>query len=699
MGALILYIGEWGHVLAAGMFAALAIWTGRRLATERLGKLLVIALSLTAIWALAIAFGGIGRLQTGMMESLRNCGWLVCLTLFPMQKGMGQTRRTWPLFVVLALLLPAQGALDIIGSLYPLSGPVMRSVEQSGIVLHILWAIGALILTQRVYRASHRALWPVNMAPLAAALTAMWGYDLMLYASGLLAGGAVMPSLFAFRGGALAATAPVIALMLRSRQSQTVQPSRALTWYGVWALGGLALVFALLALLLLVEIIPSPIVRAGVTGALFAAVAGALLLLPSTRISARLKLQLAKHLFRHRYDYREQWMAFVDTIGSAGPATAPLYDRLLKAMADITASSGAVLLMLDDDRRFACQGTWNWQGEEPEGFAADPALLDRMRTHAWVADIGQMRLDRDAALPEWMMRCDLCWAMVPLLHFGELQGVILLGRPPVARVLDWEDFDMLRAAGRQVASYIAEARGHQALEEARRFEEFNRRFAFIMHDIKNLVSQIALVSRNAERHAENPEFRKDMILTLTECTDKMNMLLARLSQHSVRGEAGRSLFALGDAVRAALAARRKGHPLVIEGDLSVPVEVERHAVEQIIAHLVQNAIEASAGDAPVIIRVEQAGDTARLSVIDHGCGMTAEFLRDQLYRPFVSTKQGGFGIGAFEARELAHALGGHLKARSVPGKGSVFTLHLPVAHQPAAHQPAATLSGMERMAR
>lgn len=698
MGGLTHYIGEWGHVLAAGIFAALAIWTGRRFATEKMGKLLVIALSLTSIWALSIAFGGVGRVQTGMMESLRNCGWLVCLALFPMRKDMRRERRTWPLYVVLALLLPAQGALDIIGALDPASGPIALSVGQGGIVLHILWAIGALILTQRVYRTSHRAAWPANMAPLAAAMTAMWSYDLMLYASGLFPDGTAMATLFAFRGGALAATAPAIALMLRSRQNQPVQASRALVWYGVWALGGLVIVFALLGLLLLVENIPSPIARAILTGVLFAIVAGALLLLPSTRISARLKLQVAKHLFRHRYDYREQWMAFVDTIGSAEPAAAPLYDRLLKAMADITASSGAVLLMLDDDRRFTCHGTWNWKGEEPEGFAADPALLDRMQAHAWVADIGQMRLEPDAALPDWITRDDLPWAMVPLLHFGELQGVILLGRPPIARALDWEDFDMLRAAGRQVASYIAEARGHLALEEARRFEEFNRRFAFIMHDIKNLVSQIALVTRNAERHAENPEFRKDMILTLAECTDKMNMLLARLSQHSVRAEAGRSLFALGDAVRAAVAAKRKSHPLVIEGDLSVAVEIDRASVEQIIAHLVQNAIEASDKGAPVVIRVERAGDAARIAVMDHGCGMTAEFLRDHLYRPFVSTKQGGFGIGAFEARELAHALGGQLKADSMPGKGSVFTLQLPIADRAAPTLSGPTLSGKEKIA-
>jgi len=679
------FIGDWGHALGAALFAVLAIWTARRVAGQRIGKLLVAALSLTAIWSLAIAFDGVNRLQTGLMESLRNCGWLLCLSLFPMRTRLRDLRGIWPLYVVLVLMLPAHYALDMASEVLPLGGQAAATVGDSRLILHILWTLGALVLTQRVYRAC-RSKEAAQTAPLAAAMAAMWGYDLLLYGSGLFPGDA-MPLLFALRGAAMAALAPVIALTLRSGGGQPVRASRTLTWYGLWtAIAALSTV-AVLGLLMVVDMIASPLGRAIVTGLLFAMVAGALLLLSATRYSALLKLWVSKHLFPHRYDYREQWMAFIDTIDSAGASGAPLYGRLLKAMADITTSSGAVLLMLDEEGRFSCEGEWNWKGEPPQGFAAAPAMLDLMRARAWVVDIGQALLAEDGALPAWIAEDDGAWALVPLLHFGKLLGAILLGRPPLVRPLDWEDFDMLRAAGRQVASYIAEARGQQELEEARRFEEFNRRFAFIMHDIKNLVSQIALVARNAERHADNPAFRKDMILTLTECTDKMNMLLARLSRHSMRGEADRALFALGDAVRQAVAGKRGSHPLVIEGDLAAPVESDRASVEQIIAHLVQNAIEASEGSTPVVVRVERSGTAARVAVIDHGCGMSAEFLRDQLYRPFTSTKQGGFGIGAFEARELAQALGGRLRVESVAGKGSTFTLILPLSDHSVDESP------------
>ena len=228
--------------------------------------------------------------------------------------------------------------------------------------------------------------------------------------------------------------------------------------------------------------------------------------------------------------------------------------------------------------------------------------VERMRTRSWVIDVARERASAESALPPWLESEDNAWALVPLIHFDELIGVVLLSPPPVMRTLDWEDFDMLRAAGRQVASYIAEARGQQALAEARRFDEFNRRFAFIMHDIKNLVSQIGLVARNAERHADNPEFRADMILTLKDCAERMNTLLARLSQHNSRVEPGPALFAIGDAVRALIAARGGAHPLLAEGDLSLEIEADRPQLELLLGHLVQNAIDASDPASPEIGR-------------------------------------------------------------------------------------------------
>ena len=679
MGGALQLVGDWGHIVGAALFAVLAIWISRRLAAQRHGKLLVAALMLTSVWLLSIAFNGVDRMETGIMESLRNCGWLVYLFVLPAQSGQKvarQARGAIPLYGVLALLLVAQSALDILAGMTASTSGTAAAIHDSAIALRMLWAIGALILVQRIYSACPASL-RAMIAPVAASMAAMWSYDLVLYGSAFLRDGMVAP-LYALRGGLMAALAPAIALVVRTSRKAVVAPSRALALRGIGILAGAVATLMLIGLLLAVGSVSDPVVRSAVAGALFLIVAGGLLMVPATRVHRAANVLIAKHLFRHRYDYRAQWMGFVDTIGRDDRAGEDIHTRLVKAMADITQSSAGVLLMPEEGGRFNWNSPWNWKGGHPEVMAFDPVLVERMRTRSWIVDLAEARASSRSGVPDWLLQRQEAWALIPLVHFGELVGVILLDRPPIMRPLDWEDFDMLRTAGRQVASYIAEARGRVALEDARRFDEFNRRFAFIMHDIKNLVSQIALVARNAERHADNPAFRTDMILTLKDCADRMNRLIVRLSGHNGPPDAKLSRFEVGVAVQSAITARVGAHQLITEGDTTLVIEADRARIEQIIGHLVQNAVEASADSDPIIVRAARAGDEIQISVIDRGRGMTPEFIRDELFRPFMSTKSGGFGIGAYEARELARAIGGRLAVESTPGKGSCFTLHLPL---------------------
>jgi putative PEP-CTERM system histidine kinase len=291
-------------------------------------------------------------------------------------------------------------------------------------------------------------------------------------------------------------------------------------------------------------------------------------------------------------------------------------------------------------------------------------------------------------LPDWLTRDGRAWALAPLNHYGRMIGAILLARPAIDRRLDWEDFDMLRAAGRQAATYISEAQGQRALDDAQRFDEFNRRFAFIVHDVKNLVSQLSLLARNAERHADNPDFRADMVLTLKDSVGKMNDMLARLSQHNKgRAEEPRPL-ALRDLVDQVARSRARQHPIVVNGDAPLAL-ADPARVEQILTHLLQNAIDASAPSSPVDLRLSAGETDILVEIVDRGTGMTAEYVRRELFKPFSSSKAGGFGIGAFEARALAEAMGGRIEVESRPGAGSRFTLHLPRAPHMSVQEKAA----------
>jgi putative PEP-CTERM system histidine kinase len=287
--------------------------------------------------------------------------------------------------------------------------------------------------------------------------------------------------------------------------------------------------------------------------------------------------------------------------------------------------------------------------------------------------------DKALDTPDWLIEDDSLWIAIPLIHEGRMVGLIVPAAPDYRRPLDWEDFDLLKTAGRQAASSLADALGREALATAQRFEEFNRRFAFILHDIKNLVSQMSLLALNAERHAENPEFRADMVATLQSSANRMTDLVARLSPKGAPRLNAVAAQPLRTIITDAIAASRGDRDVELSGDCGTWAEVDASALDKVLRNLIQNALEASPMVEPVHVRVSRKDSQVTIAVIDRGCGMDSDFIRNRLFQPFASTKSHGFGIGAFEARSLVGAMGGRLVVDSKPGQGTTFTILLPAA--------------------
>ncbi|WP_336965373.1 XrtA/PEP-CTERM system histidine kinase PrsK [Sphingobium aquiterrae] len=685
MNAALLSIGDWGHAFAAALFAALAIWVarGRDGSTQRL--LIVIALHMTALWALCTSFSGAGRMLSDLTESLRNAAWLLAMFVLLRRgeaAGQGRSRGISALYAVVLGLLLLQNGVDVLAQGVATDAPERLRISHLALVLRMMVAVAALVLVHNLVASAPRRHSPYAL--LMAALAAMWTYDLVSYAFAYATDGAGQ-ELTALRGLAMAALVPVIAIGAQRNGDWRLTLSRTAT-FGSLSLVAVSLYVMLIVLALVaIDMVAGPWARMVQIGGVFMMAVVAMLLLPSARFRAQLKVHVAKHFFQHRYDYRLEWMRFTDTIGRPGEEAVPFHSRVVQAVADITESPAGLLLLREEDGTLGLQTVWNWADPLPPGIMLDSAQVGALEQSGWIIDLKVARQgEAPCALPQWMLDDAGAWALVPLIHFDRLAGAILLARPRVDRRLDWEDLDMLRAAGRQVASYISEAQGQQALADARNFEEFNRRFAFIMHDIKNLVSQLSLLSRNAERHADNPAFRADMLLTLRESVGKMNDMLARLSQHNrARQEEPRAIGLRGIVDQVV---RSRGSQGVVEVSGTAPMaRADLARVEQILTHLLQNALEASAPGDPVHMRLGRQGDHASIEIADRGCGMSAEFIRCELFKPFVSTKPGGFGIGAFEARELARTMHGRILVESRPGEGSCFTLLLPMAAANIAH--------------
>ena len=670
-------IGFWSHALAAFLFAALMIWRLRDAARQPGQRLLAGAFGLTACWAWLAAVAPTDAVLT-FAESARNLLWVSLLYSL----STASEERQHGLRLVYAAVAAVIGLQFIGDTLQLFSGT--GALAQTALVLRITTAAGALVLVHNLYgQAAPASRSHIRFAMLGLAL--IWIYDLNLYTV-LYYHSASAERLLQWRGLAVASAAPLFALATRRGAAWRVRLSRAATFQSL-SLLAICAYFALMAIL------ATALRGTGVdwSSSLMIAVlavmtVAAMVLIPSARARSWAKVKLAKHLFEHRYDYRTEWLRFTETLGRAGPDAPPLSERIVKAFADIADAPGGLLLVSDGGRGLAVATSLNWPGANPGPDALDDAATfwGELETVGRVIEFEGLRRgwasagDKGLNVPQWLLDEPAVWAGVPLLHQQRLVGLVLLAAPEYRRQLDWEDFDLLRTSGNQAASSLAEALGQEALSQAQRFEEFNRRFAFILHDVKNLVSQLSLLARNAERHADNPDFRADMIATLRSSVGKMNELLARLAPHSPSRVQRIEAQPLRPILSAAIAAKRRDREVTLLGDASTLACVDAAALEQAVGHLLQNALDASSGEA-VTVRVASADAGVTVAITDKGVGMDGDFVRNRLFQPFSSTKAGGFGIGAFEARSLITAMGGRISVDSRPGKGTTFTILLPAA--------------------
>lgn len=678
-------IGQWSHALAACLFGVLALWQLTHGERRPAMTALAAAFALTALWAGLAAVLGPESVLARAGETIRNLAFLAFMFVL-LRHALGDERRPFIGLIYISLLAVGllQTVSDLAFGLLAMEPQLVAMGYRSTVILHLSFLLGALLLVNALYNgATPQTRWSIRLTMIA--LAAMWAYDLNLYTFAWL-GGRPAVELLALRGLLMAGLVPSFALAMRRNVEWKVKLSRTVTFrsLSLLAIGG----YFLLMFLASRAIDRFADDHAGTIQVIlvFLMSAAAILLLPSPRVRAWLRVKVAKHFFEHRYDYRAEWIRFNETLARPADKSAPLDQRVIRAIADITESPGGALLVAEAGAGLRLAAHWRWPTLEEPAAVPDLGFARWLEASSRIIELDSVRRTSGsepeeiaALVPDWMIAEVNAWALVPLIHDERLIGAVLLERPRVGRTLDWEDFDLLRIVGRQAASYLAEARSQEALAEARRFDEFNRRFAFIMHDIKNVVSRLSLVARNAERHADNPEFRADMIATLQDSVARMNDLLARLSPRGRgRGETPRpiGLRRVADVVAAQKAPL---HPVEIAPGEECAALADPARLETALAHLVQNAIDASPADEPVRLTIRSDRAEARLEVRDCGSGMSEQFIRNGLFRPFSSTKPGGFGIGAFEARSLIAEMGGRLEIQSRIGEGSRFTIVLPAA--------------------
>jgi putative PEP-CTERM system histidine kinase len=687
-------IAAYSYALAAAGFLLLGlpVLLGRRGHAQ--DGTLSAACLLTALWAAVLAWDAtqdrLWTALTGLLEVLRDGAWSVFLVAL-----LGHWRRDGSrlpfslrpsLFVAGCAYLILLGAmlaghwrfefLDALGAL-----PVVTAFA--------CLAVYGMLLVEQVYRnKTIEERWAIKFACLG--IGGMFAYDFYVYTNMMLFR-ELNPELWNARGVINALTVPLVAASMARRKSWSTSfvVSRRVMFHSAALFGSAIYLLAMGSVGYYLRFFGGRWGTVMQAGFLFGAICLLLVILFSGTARSWLKVSISKHFFTYNYDYREEWMRFTRTLSERGPN---LGDRAIQAMAALVESPGGALWQRSDGGKYEPRA----HRHAPDTGIAEPAnspFCQFLESTQWVVDLDEFVARPDKyeglAVPDWLLDYPRRWLVVPLILHEKLFGFVVLQRARSPLKLNWEIIDLLEIAGSQAAGHLAQEDAANALMVARQFESFNRMSTFVVHDLKNLVAQLSLMNANAEKHKDNPEFQRDMLETLNHSVQKMKLLLQKLSRTE---NAEKPLpLAVEQVVRQAVALKSAFEPrpqLVVEVP-GLKVMADRERLERVVGHLIQNAIEATPRDGHVMIRLGHrgAGDDAgavEIEITDTGEGMSEEFIRERLFKPFDSTKSAGMGIGVFESREYITELGGVLEVSSQPALGTTFKVVLPLYREPAA---------------
>lgn len=420
--------------------------------------------------------------------------------------------------------------------------------------------------------------------------------------------------------------------------------------------------------------------------------------LASENVRRRFRVFVQKHFLAYRYDYRHEWLRFTHALSRAAGEDGIL-ETSIRAIADIVDSPGGRMWILDDSRSVyqpaaAAPGRL---GDEA-AVAADDPLVAFLAQRGWIVGLPEFRAEPkrygSLEVPSWLLETRDAWLVIPLLLGPALIGFVVLDRPALDRDLNFEDHDLLKTVGRDVATHISQFETSRRLAENRQFSAYHQLSAFVIHDLKNLIAQLSLVVRNAEKHRHNPEFVDDSIATIMHSVDRMTRLIGQLKSGPLAGSPSRVPL---DTLLEGVVARCRDEPpeprLVAQGS-HADVVADPERLSSALEHLVRNAQDATTAAGSVVVTLTSDAAWSRVAITDDGVGMDTEFVRRCLFSPFNTTKgEAGMGIGAYQAREYVRSLGGDIQVSSEPRRGTTLEIRLPIARgsEPPA-DPAAAAS-------
>lgn len=411
------------------------------------------------------------------------------------------------------------------------------------------------------------------------------------------------------------------------------------------------------------------------------------LLLLSDRLRQRIHGFVDRHFARAQHDSVRIWTEFSRRLANVKDQSG-LSEVAVKLVSETFEVLSVTIWLLDGqtEQLIPTASTSPRTGESTADHpraSASPAVVSGLRTKSSPFDLEEvdepwaeeLRQRNPGTFPNGGNR----WC-VPLRAGEQSLGALILADRVNGAVYTAEQLLLLNCIADQVTSVLLNLRLSNEVTRSRELAAFQTMSAFFVHDLKNAAASLNLMLKNLPVHFDNPAFREDALRAVGNSARRIDEMIGRLSALRRQLRVTPVASDLNQLVSQVLDTL-DGMPQVevIREFQPVPaVLADQDQIRSVVANLLLNARDALGPGGCIRIRTEHSGGSAVLAISDNGCGMSAAFLRDSLFRPFQSTKKSGIGIGMFQSRMIVEAHGGSIRAESEPGKGSTFWMSLPV---------------------
>lgn len=413
----------------------------------------------------------------------------------------------------------------------------------------------------------------------------------------------------------------------------------------------------------------------------FVALIALSILVLSLEAKARLRFFINTHFFSNKYDYRKEWGELSGYLSIAFNENQIIHLTSQVILDSMYIKELSIWLLKGSDFR----RTFSFPDPPGENavisdhplvgyLKSNPYFMQRTPTRANDTLWENVTKNQKAFLDK--NKIELA---VSMMAGNMMIGFITVGQENPGTPYGQDDIDLLTAVASQSSAALMSAWYAQRLAENKELDTYNRMSASILHDLKNAAGHLSLILQNAPRHMDDAEFQKDMLDTISEALARIDKVQGKLIAIPEREELAIKKIPVEmflEKLIARLKPRLENIGLSMKLEEKMEVKADPDVLENILENIIVNASEAVGDDGEVSIMAGLRQGKPFFSVTDNGVGMSLEFIREKLFKPFQTTKKRGTGLGLWLVKNMADQMGARIDVTRNSERGVTVTVSL-----------------------